>query len=238
MAASARANSSRRCSPNARLAASSSRLCARSKNSSVRSISARAPREPPSQRRRKLSLALLAGILRDPEVLPDRSIVRTGGCSGTCARSPASRAHAAAARRYRRRRSSTRPAVGGNRPQIRLTIVLLPEPFGPIRPRISPRATARSTPSTARTPPKCLVRPLQLKHRLGPCCGKISRFRASTAPASSSPRGRTFIASTISPPNSRLRQSPMKRSPSIRKPWMKMTASSVPNTLESPPRIG
>ena len=36
--------------------ANSSRLCARSKNSSVRSISARAPREPPSQRRRKFWL--------------------------------------------------------------------------------------------------------------------------------------------------------------------------------------
>src|SRR5712691_11008188 len=50
------------------------------------------------------------------------------------------------------------PAVGANNPHMRLTIVLLPEPFGPMRPRISPRATERSTPSTARTPPKCLVR--------------------------------------------------------------------------------
>src|SRR5262249_23261984 len=53
----------------------------------------------------------------------------------------------------------TLPAVGGSKPQMRLTIVLLPEPFGPMRPTISPRGTARSIPSTARTPPKCLVSP-------------------------------------------------------------------------------
>src|SRR5262245_36684621 len=52
-----------------------------------------------------------------------------------------------------------RPEVSGNSPQMRLTIVLLPEPLGPMRPRISPRATVRSTPSTARTPPKCLQTP-------------------------------------------------------------------------------
>src|SRR5437667_323354 len=54
-------------------------------------------------------------------------------------------------------RNNTLPSVTGNRPQIRLTIVLLPEPFGPISPRISPSATARSTCSTAHTPPNCLV---------------------------------------------------------------------------------
>src|SRR5215207_1907042 len=57
-------------------------------------------------------------------------------------------------------RNSTAPAVGGNRPQIRLTIVLFPEPFGPISPKIRPGSTLRSTPSTARTPPKCLLSPL------------------------------------------------------------------------------
>src|SRR3989442_1879554 len=35
-----------------------------------------------------------------------------------------------------------------------LTAVLLPEPLGPISPTISPCATLRSRPSTARTPPK------------------------------------------------------------------------------------
>src|SRR5262249_1992859 len=54
---------------------------------------------------------------------------------------------------------TTRPGVGGSKPLMRWPIVLLPEPFGPMRPTISPRPTARSIPSTARTPPKCLVSP-------------------------------------------------------------------------------
>src|SRR6478735_5133165 len=37
-----------------------------------------------------------------------------------------------------------------------LTSVVLPAPFGPIRPYIEPRSTSSDTPSTARTPPKCL----------------------------------------------------------------------------------
>src|SRR2546426_4137073 len=40
-----------------------------------------------------------------------------------------------------------------------LTAVLLPEPLGPIRPTISPCATFRSRPSTARTPPKWRATP-------------------------------------------------------------------------------
>src|SRR5258705_5537297 len=54
-------------------------------------------------------------------------------------------------------RNRTWPAVTGNRPQTRLTTVDLPEPFGPLRPNPSPRRTLRSRPSTARTPPKCLL---------------------------------------------------------------------------------
>src|SRR5229473_2576157 len=57
-------------------------------------------------------------------------------------------------------RNRTWPAVTGNRPQTRLTTVDLPEPFGPMRPNTSPCGTLRSRPSTARTPPKCLLSPL------------------------------------------------------------------------------
>src|SRR5262245_47622742 len=57
-----------------------------------------------------------------------------------------------------RARSSPRnrivPEVSGKRPLTRLTVVLLPDPLGPISPTISPSATVRSSPSTARTPPK------------------------------------------------------------------------------------
>src|SRR5205085_7772998 len=51
------------------------------------------------------------------------------------------------------------PALGGKVPAIRLKIVVLPEPFGPIRPRISPGLTAKDTPLTARNPPNRLLRP-------------------------------------------------------------------------------
>ena len=37
-----------------------------------------------------------------------------------------------------------------------LNSVDFPAPFGPMMPRISPRATAKETPSTARSPPKLL----------------------------------------------------------------------------------
>src|SRR5437870_2906647 len=159
-AASARANSSRRCSPKARLAASSSRLWARSKNSSVRSISSRVRRDPPSQRRRKCTCARCSpefwATQRFCQTVswPNRRMFWKVRAMPCVTRSCGDMSEMSAAR------NRTRPAVSGNRPQIRLTIVLLPDPFGPIRPKISPAATERSTPSTARTPPKCFVSPL------------------------------------------------------------------------------
>src|SRR5713101_6925505 len=51
------------------------------------------------------------------------------------------------------------PALGGKVPAIRLKIVVLPEPFGPMRPRISPGLTAKDTPLTARNPPNRFARP-------------------------------------------------------------------------------
>src|SRR6188472_3163143 len=44
---------------------------------------------------------------------------------------------------------ATEPASGASRPTDRLTDVLLPAPFGPSRPRISPLRTASERPSTA-----------------------------------------------------------------------------------------
>src|SRR3954462_9373791 len=52
------------------------------------------------------------------------------------------------------------PAVGGNVPDSMLKIVLLPEPLGPIRPRISPSATWNDTLATAVKPPKRFTSPL------------------------------------------------------------------------------
>ena len=37
--------------------------------------------------------------------------------------------------------------------------MLLPDPLGPMSPKIWPRSTVTSNPSTARTPPKCFDRP-------------------------------------------------------------------------------
>ena len=51
------------------------------------------------------------------------------------------------------------PAVGTYMPAMQLKIVLLPEPFGPIRPRISPSSTSNETLETAVKPSNILVRP-------------------------------------------------------------------------------
>src|SRR3954463_6516058 len=51
------------------------------------------------------------------------------------------------------------PDVGASVPESMLKIVLLPEPFGPIRPRISPWSTLNDTLLTAVKPPKRLTSP-------------------------------------------------------------------------------
>ena len=45
------------------------------------------------------------------------------------------------------------PRASGAKPQMASNTVVLPAPFGPIRPRIEPGATSNETLSTARTPP-------------------------------------------------------------------------------------
>ena len=62
------------------------------------------------------------------------------------------------------RRSTTDPAVGRASPVISRSVVVLPAPFGPSRPKTDPAGTSRSSPSTASTPPgppNRLVRPRQ-----------------------------------------------------------------------------
>src|SRR5262245_10573295 len=51
------------------------------------------------------------------------------------------------------------PAVGMYMPAMQLKMVLLPDPFGPIRPRISPSSTWNDTFDTAVKPLNTLVRP-------------------------------------------------------------------------------
>src|SRR5258705_8012526 len=51
------------------------------------------------------------------------------------------------------------PRSGGWMPVMRLTSVVLPAPFGPMRPRISPAPIVRATSLVATSPPKRLVSP-------------------------------------------------------------------------------
>ena len=64
------------------------------------------------------------------------------------------------------------PAVGAYKPAIRLKVVLLPEPLGPIKPRISPSARSNEIEETAVKPPNFLVRLLTLSMR------EVSAWRA------------------------------------------------------------
>src|SRR3990170_3507098 len=51
------------------------------------------------------------------------------------------------------------PAVAGKAPEMQLNMVVLPEPLGPMRPRISPSTTSNETRLRAVKPPNRLVRP-------------------------------------------------------------------------------
>src|SRR6516162_8599273 len=50
--------------------------------------------------------------------------------------------------------NSTRPPLGGNTPAIMLKSVVLPAPFGPMMPTISPASTEKSSRSMTLSPPK------------------------------------------------------------------------------------
>src|SRR5215510_7451720 len=56
-------------------------------------------------------------------------------------------------------RNLIEPDVGGRAPETQLNSVVLPEPFGPISPTISPGSTSKETPLSAVKPPKRLVTP-------------------------------------------------------------------------------
>ena len=118
-------------------------------------------------------------------------------------------------------------------PPIRLKIVVLPEPFGPISAVIEPSGTANDAPSTARTPPKRISRPFTSSRgapeTAGAAGGGAARSRrsmpVSRSPASPAlprarqrsiqwlavgmmPRGRNSTTSASSPPNIRSRVLP------------------------------
>src|SRR3712207_5349924 len=61
---------------------------------------------------------------------------------------------------------------------MQLKVVLLPDPFGPMRPRISPSSTAKATSLMARKPPNLLVRPETLSIGTGAASPVASGRRA------------------------------------------------------------
>src|SRR5882672_3128751 len=91
------------------------------------------------------------------------------------------RAMPSAARRCTGRRVMSDPArrivppSARTTPEMRLMSVVLPAPFGPMRPSASPSAMLRSTRSTAVTPPKRFVRPTVSSNIRGSDAGELSR---------------------------------------------------------------
>jgi hypothetical protein len=63
--------------------------------------------------------------------------------------------------------TTTRPEVGFSSPAIIRSVVVLPAPFGPRKPWISPAATSSVMPSTAVNVPYCLTRSWIGDHRVG-----------------------------------------------------------------------
>ena len=57
------------------------------------------------------------------------------------------------------------PDVGSSAPEMQLKQVVLPEPLGPMRPRISPGFTSKETAFSAVKPPNCLVSRLMVSTR-------------------------------------------------------------------------
>src|SRR5437763_172203 len=99
----------------------------------------------------------------------------------------------------------TVPVALASVPQTQLTRVVLPDPFGPIRPTRSPAATARSMPSSATKPPKRLLSLLTsssgihlLLARRRSCTSPTMPFGAMmTKPTSSNPTMSRLTAEEI-----------------------------------------
>ena len=77
--------------------------------------------------------------------------------------------------------SRTEPVNGSMKPDIRLNTVVLPAPFGPIRPRISPWFNTKERSDTARRPPKSLERLLTSSNAMAAYarCGESRSTRRS-----------------------------------------------------------
>src|SRR3954464_9785110 len=106
------------------------------------------------------------------------------------------------------------PLVGSSRRVMRRAVVDLPQPDSPTRPSVSPRNTAKLTPSTACTAPTCLRS--RMPFVSGKCLTR-SRISISRSPAWGPP-----LPALIAPPPSRPRaRPPCPRPPRERRraPW-------------------
>src|ERR1700759_5677334 len=82
---------------------------------------------------------------------------------------PAARASRAERKRVSRPSSRKRPENSGCTPAMIFISVLLPAPFPPTSPWISPGRSAKSTPRSASTPPKVLPIPCSSRRGEAPC---------------------------------------------------------------------
>ena len=71
-------------------------------------------------------------------------------------------------------RKRIEPALGSSAPEMQLKPVVFPEPFGPMRPRISPSMTSNDTLLRAMNPPNRFVRPDTVSIVLTPLISSLS----------------------------------------------------------------
>ncbi len=104
----------------------------------------------------------------------------------------------------------TSPRVSGSSPLIRLNIVLLPAPFGPISPRISPRRSSNDRSLTATRPPNSLR--AARTSSSGPVAAASARCRSGGAGAGSAGflRGNSFCSIGVSPSGARCNSSTIR----------------------------
>src|SRR6202051_2689334 len=85
------------------------------------------------------------------------------------------------------------PAVAASAPEMQWKQVVLPDPLGPIRPRISPAFTSKETAFRAVKPPNCLVSrstvSTERAPRGGGAAASASRWRSRSAGRPGRPGG-------------------------------------------------
>ena len=153
-----------------------------------------------------------------PSTTFSRTVISTNG-RGVCRTMaiPAWRARCADRRVTSAPAKRIDPPVGGSRPLIAFSSVLLPAPFGPTRARISPSSTSRVTPADSGQAAERLLDGIELEDRGQGSYGSSGSARISVSgyhsPASLTPSGagpgpiteNSGVAAAISPHSVQLR---------------------------------